>query len=391
MKKKILAILLCCAMLFSMTACGDEGDNKKKVVQPTLTTLADFSDIKKALTGDYEISDKVMENGFQNFLTEEQVFGTWEEVKDHDEIKEGDIVKVDYTGYLDDKAFDGGAAKDQYLDVKNNTGMDAKTGKSTGSFIDGFTKGLIGKKVGETIKHNVTFPKDYQAENLKGKETTFEFVIKGIYTYKGYTLETIDDAFVKTNFEKTYGFTKVEEVKEYVESNLSYSALTAYIVDNSKYEIDDSYLEHRTDVYLEYYNKMFESYYGMTYEAYVKSTGEDFNKVLSGWKDGIKNSIKYELIYAGIVKENNLELKEKETVDLIMEQLGDKADEKMLTEYYEYWGLGDEEAGKAYVINEAAVRTFLLDKMGFEEVEKKPVEESTEKTTEKTTETTTEK
>ena len=90
------------------------------------------------------------------------------EVTDRNVVQAGDIVKTDYTGYLDGKAFSGGStisangtSNPAWIDVTNNCGIDNATGDATGYFIDGFSAGLIGAKIGEPKRADVTFPDKY--------------------------------------------------------------------------------------------------------------------------------------------------------------------------------------------------------------------------------------
>ena len=87
------------------------------------------------------------------------------------EVKDGDTVNIDYTGYKDGEPFDGGST--------NGAGADLEIGSH--SYIDGFESGLIGKKVGETVDLNLTFPEDYAAEDLAGQDVVFNVTINGIY------------------------------------------------------------------------------------------------------------------------------------------------------------------------------------------------------------------
>ena len=87
------------------------------------------------------------------------------------EVKDGDTVNIDYTGYKDGEAFAGGST--------NGAGADLEIGSH--SYIDGFESGLIGKKVGETVDLNLTFPEDYGAEELAGADVVFNVTINGIY------------------------------------------------------------------------------------------------------------------------------------------------------------------------------------------------------------------
>lgn len=377
MKKKLLAILLCASMVFAVAACGDgkkddtQGgtETEKEIVPPTLTKLADFSDIDAILVGDYEVTDEVIADGFKSFVSNLGIGVEWTEVTDRDTIQEGDIVKLDYTGYLNGEAFSGGSATDQWIDVKNNCSVDATTAAAGSSFIDGFTDGLLGAKVGTKVSHDVTFPENYGKEELNGQLTTFEFNIKGIYTYKEYTLDGINDEFVVKNF-ADYSLTTVDELKAYINETLTYAGLLDYIIDNSEFDISDAYVEYRTDLYLDYYNEYFQSYYGVDYETYLSYMGATIEDVLSDWKTSMKEQVKEELVYAALVKENKLEVDEAELKEYILSNLEEDATDEEVEEnlvgYYEYMGLGDAEAGKEYALNEAAARELLRDKLGFE-------------------------
>jgi FKBP-type peptidyl-prolyl cis-trans isomerase (trigger factor) len=100
-------------------------------------------------------------------------------VPDGAAVEDGMVVNIDYTGYMDGTAFDGGSASDYNLTIGSNT------------FIDGFEEQIIGHKAGEEFDVNVTFPEDYSAENLAGKEATFKVKINSIKK------QTITDALQK--------------------------------------------------------------------------------------------------------------------------------------------------------------------------------------------------
>ncbi len=87
------------------------------------------------------------------------------------EAKDGDTVNIDYTGYLDGEAFDGGST--------NGAGADLELGSNT--YIDGFEDGIVGHKVGETFDLNLTFPENYGNSDLAGKAVTFTVTLNGIY------------------------------------------------------------------------------------------------------------------------------------------------------------------------------------------------------------------
>ncbi|MCC6094216.1 MAG: FKBP-type peptidyl-prolyl cis-trans isomerase [Eubacterium sp.] len=86
-------------------------------------------------------------------------------------VKAGDTVNIDYTGYLNGEAFDGGST--------NGAGTDLKLG--SGTYIDGFEDQVEGHKVGETFDIEVTFPEDYGVSDLNGQKVTFTVTINGVY------------------------------------------------------------------------------------------------------------------------------------------------------------------------------------------------------------------
>lgn len=87
------------------------------------------------------------------------------------EAKDGDKVNIDYTGYLDGEAFDGGST--------DGAGADLELGSDT--YIDGFEEGIVGHKVGETFDLNLTFPENYGNSDLAGKDVVFTVTLNGIY------------------------------------------------------------------------------------------------------------------------------------------------------------------------------------------------------------------
>lgn len=86
-------------------------------------------------------------------------------------VKNGDTVNIDYVGYVDGVAFDGG----------NTQGMGTDLTIGSGAYIDDFEEQLIGYHPGDSVEVNVTFPENYGKENLNGKDAVFEVVINGIY------------------------------------------------------------------------------------------------------------------------------------------------------------------------------------------------------------------
>lgn len=115
-------------------------------------------------------------NSADNDEVEESLEDTADESVDYNTdtsliVEDGDTVNIDYTGYIDGVAFDGGSTD----------GVGTSLTIGSGSYIDDFEEQLIGHSVGETVTVSVTFPEDYGNEELNGKDAEFEVVINGIY------------------------------------------------------------------------------------------------------------------------------------------------------------------------------------------------------------------
>ncbi len=140
-----------------------------------------------------EVDEAVGELAKQNRTYEEK---TGKTVK----AKDGDMVVIDFLGKVDDVAFEGGAAEDAELVL------------GSGQFIPGFEAQLVGAKPGDELAVKVTFPADYQAENLKGKDAVFDVKVKAV---KGPIDTTADDAFAEK-----LGIESLEKLRELLKTNL---------------------------------------------------------------------------------------------------------------------------------------------------------------------------
>ena len=190
-------------------------------------------------------------------------------IKDSGEVKDGDTVNIDYEGKKDGVAFDGGTAQ----------GYDLTIG--SGSFIDGFEDGLIGVSVGETVDLNLTFPEEYQAEDLAGKDVVFTVKVNYIKT---------TDPLKADEYYKDLGFESVEEYNADVKERAIKNFLLEKVTTDSKIS---SYPEEDLEKVYESYKKSVEfsitNQYGIdfaTYLSYTDSTEEKFKE------DAIANQVK---------------------------------------------------------------------------------------------------
>ncbi len=365
MKKRLLAVLLCAVMTLSLGACGDsntddtQNGNDKEVEQPSITELADYKDFSAILTGDYEVTDERVKSYFSTVVYSADI-GVME-VTDRDTVQAGDIVKTDYTGYLNGEAFSGGTATDQWIDVTNNCGIDTSSGEASGYFIDGFSDGLVGAKIGQKTSSEVTFPTEYSNEDLAGQLTTFEFTVKAIYTEV--TPENITDAMVEENFSKSYGVSTVEDFMQVMKEELAYNYLINYLIEESTFEIPEDYLNLRLEEYQDLFVELYCTQIDLeTLLAYYYGTTLDAIKVQ--WASSLQTQIKAELVFQALVKDAKLTVDEKEREEYVSSIMSVAEENSFFSEednIYRMIGVGNVECGKEYLLNQNAVRDYVMD------------------------------
>ena len=158
--------------------------------------LGDYSNLESEIEK-YEVTEEEIDRTITNEL---EANSRLISIEDR-EVKDGDIVNIDFIGKLDGEAFPGGQSEGYELTIGSAT------------FIPGFEEQIIGKNIGEEFNINVTFPEDYSEENLKGKEVVFETKLNSIQEK---VLPELDDEFVKDISE----FDTLEEYKNNVKNEI---------------------------------------------------------------------------------------------------------------------------------------------------------------------------
>lgn len=381
MKKRMIALLLCMTTVFAMTGCGN-GSQKgteaatESSVQETyngpssaqmdidlskqVTKLADYKGIDVTITGDYDVTDEQVNERTLALLNYRGVKGA--KVTDRDTVQDGDLVLVDYTGYHNNEAFDGGSATDVMIDVSNNCEATQQTG-----YIDGFSDGLIGAKVGEETSSDVKFPDEYSNNpDLAGEMTTFKFKVKGIY--KALTLDDLTDAQVKKNFSDAQIETKedlIKNVRAMMESQASsnksqdtVNKVQNYMLDNSEVTIPDEYLEARLAEYQAQYTR---DNVGdtQTLEEYLQANNTTLANMQKTWKTSLEKQIKLEFIFDRIAELEGLEI-DQDKYEQFIDYIISSGNSELSTEaaIYDYYGNGNKEDGKKnlkrlYLTNDA--------------------------------------
>ena len=384
MKKRMIALLLCMTTVFAMTGCGNGSNGSQKGTEATtessvqetyngpssaqmdidlskqVTKLADYKGIDVTITGDYDVTDEQVNERTLALLNYRGVKGA--EVTDRDTVQDGDLVLVDYTGYHNNEAFDGGSATDVMIDVSNNCEATQQTG-----YIDGFSDGLIGAKVGEETSSDVKFPDEYSNNpDLAGEMTTFKFKVKGIY--KALTLDDLTDAQIKKNFSDAQIETKedlIKNVRAMMESQASsnksqdtVNKVQNYMLDNSEVTIPDEYLEARLAEYQAQYTR---DNVGdtQTLEEYLQANNTTLANMQKTWKTSLEKQIKLEFIFDRIAELEGLEI-DQDKYEQFIDYIISSGNSELSTEasIYDYYGNGNKEDGKKnlkrlYLTNDA--------------------------------------
>ena len=353
MKKKLLAIFLCAAVALSVCACGEANTKDTQMV----TEMASYEDLNQVLSEDYAITEEIIAMYFSEVLYDAGVGVV--EVTDRDTVQDGDIVKVDYTGYKDGVAFEGGAATNQWIDVTNNCSIDTTSGTAGSYYIDGFSDGLLGAKIGEKTSSNVTFPENYSSTDLAGQETVFEFTVHAIY--EEVTLQNITDEFVAEHLEKMYEVSTVAELMEFLEEELAYNFTMNYLIQNSTFEIPASYVETRVADYQAYFEELYCD--ELSIEEYLSYYGYTLETMQEEWTTALESQIKAELIFEKVVDEQKLELDEKGHEEYVQKIIAVNSTYfPDADSIHKYAGAGNAEAGENYLKTQTAVREYMLEK-----------------------------
>lgn len=404
MKKRILALLLCASTVISMTGCGSKGESAEatEAVENTesteeapavplakydlkgsdYVTLCDYSAIEVTISGDYEVTDQDVLDYVEKIFTQGGPFYTAD--PDKTTVEEGDIVNVDYVGKLDGEAFQGGTAENQNIDVSNNS-----SASGTG-YIDGFTDGLLGASVGDVIDSNVTFPEDYNNEDLAGKEVVFTFTVNSIQ--KEVTVDTMDDEFASEQFHVDSVDAVYEQVRQYLESSAEsthkndiYSAIEDYLLDNCTVDMPADY---RSDV-IEAIRQNFISRYcdgdESQMESVLTSYGYTEESIEQEWSDSVESSIKLELIVKAIAEKEDIQIDDTEFENYVNNIVsnGGYGDADTL---YSNYGYGDAVYGEnqirviylAGLVLDKLSETAVVTENAVEETEGTEAAESTE-------------
>ena len=212
-------------------------------------------------------------------------------------VENGDMVTIDFEGFVDGVAFEGGKGTDYPLTIGSH------------SFIDTFEDQLVGKNIGDEVEVNVTFPEKYQAEELQGKPAMFKVAIKEI---KAKELPEVDDDFAqdisdfdtlaeyKEDLKKKLLEKKEEEIKEQTEE-----AIVEKVVANAKMEIPEPMIDLQIRTMADNFARRMSSQ-GLSMEQYMQFTGLTEEKLVEQMRPQAIKTIESRLVLEAIVKAENI-------------------------------------------------------------------------------------
>lgn len=217
--------------------------------------------------------------------------------------QDGDTVVIDFDGYVDGKQFEGGKAEDYSLVLGSH------------SFIDNFEEQLEGKNIGEDVTVNVTFPENYQAEELQGKPAEFKVKIKEI---KVKELPELDDDFAQdvSNFDTIAEYKedlkkKLAENKEEALKREREETVIGKIIENAQMDIPEQMVEAQTRQMTQEFAQRLSSQ-GLSIDQYMQFTGLTPQKMIEELKPQALKRIQSRLVLEAVVAAENIETSEDE-------------------------------------------------------------------------------
>lgn len=279
------------------------GEGKDLVYTATITVYPEVElgeykglDIKKAtyeVEAD-EVDKQIKEMQEKNARIENKTEGT---------VEKGDIAVIDFKGFVDGNAFEGGEGNDYPLEI------------GSGTFIDNFEDQLIGLAVGDKKEVNVTFPEAYGKEDLNGKPAMFEVEIKAI---KVKELPALDDEFAKdvaavdtfAELKENITNTLKKNNDEKAEREFEEAVITA-IIENSKMDVPEVMVTKEIDAMMKDLEGRLK-YQGLSLDQYMEFTGNTTEKMRDFMKENAERKVKADLVLEAVAKAEKIKATEEE-------------------------------------------------------------------------------
>ena len=245
-----------------------------------------------------EVSDEDVSAQLDRMLSRAKKY----EKTTREEAKNGDIANIDFEGFIDGVAFEGGKAQGHKLELGSKT------------FIDNFEEQIIGHKVGEEFEVNVKFPEEYHAENLKGKPAVFKVKLNSL---EEIVLPELNDDFAKEN-----GADTLEDLKTNVRANLlvekenqaknvKLSKIVEKIVDGVNIEVPEILVEQDIDANIAQFVQQLQMQ-GMNLESYLSMTGQTVEKMREDLRTNAIKGIKTSFVLSKIGETEDIKVSDED-------------------------------------------------------------------------------
>ena len=235
-------------------------------------------------------------------------------------VQVGDTAVIDFEGFVDGVAFEGGKGENYDLKI------------GSGSFIPGFEDQLVGVSAGEDKDFVVTFPEQYQAAELAGKEATFKCTVHEV---KEEQVPALDDEFAKdvSEFETLEALkadlrAKALARKEEDANNAFHQSVMTAVINNAQMDIPDTMVEYETDKMMENYESRLQGS-GLSFDQYLNMMGTNRAEFRISTKQAALRQIQVELVLKAVAEAEGIEASEEEIeahVKSLSEQYGMEAD-----------------------------------------------------------------
>ena len=289
-------------------------------------------------------------------------------------VEDGDTAVIDYEGFADGVAFEGGKDENHSLVI------------GSGSFIPGFEEQLIGKNAGEEVEVNVTFPAEYHSADLAGKAAVFNVKINEIKTKE---VPELDDEFVQdvSEFDTVAEYkesikAKVEERKESDAKAAQTDEAIKKIVDKSQMDIPEAMIDTQCEDMINQFGQQM-SQQGLSMQQYLQFTGMTMDKMKEQVREEAVARIESGLILEQIAKEENIEISD-EDLDAEIVKMAELY--KMEADQLRgYMGDSEKEAMKKDLAEQRAV-AFIMENVKYRAKAKSKKEKDAEAEAESTEE-----
>ncbi len=282
--------------------------------------------------------------------------------------QEGDEVTINYSGSVAGEAFEGGSAEDQKLELGSN------------SFIPGFEDQVIGHSVGEEFDIDVTFPEDYGAEDLAGKEAVFHIMLKEIAVKE---VPELDDDFAQDVSE----FDTLEEYRDSIRKDLEEKQAQANraeqenqaiqkLIEISDVHVPEVMIEEQVDHEIRDMAQQIQQL-GIGMEQYLEYTGSDMDQLREQYRGLAETRVAGDLVLASLIEEQDIEVGEEE-LDAELERLGELYGAQDTEDFKKRVKEAGNDALVAEDLKKKKAIDYLMEQVTFVEAKEEPAEEETE-------------